>query len=192
MHIFFAVLRWHSSISINDLYGHKYISLPGIFNYMDISTKENFTKRDILTVSFMSDNYKENENTFHLQPNNCSNILNFNIACLTYSNNRNDEYIVIINTKTFMTGRSWNDSDKLCKEIGGYLPQFESKEKLKAFLAFMKSEDIAGLEAFYIGLKTKVKIIWFYVFFIHLCKFIYLVGCRRSSSDFILSRNWRW
>ena len=81
----------------------------------------------------MSDNYKNHENTFHLAPCNCKNNLTFNFDCLSYSNNIKDEYIFIFDSKYFTTGKSWNESAKLCTDIGGYLPQFESKEKLNAF-----------------------------------------------------------
>ena len=130
-----------------------------MFDYIKLLPVGNFTKSDILTVAFMLDNYKENENSFQLIPNNCSNLLNFSFTCLSYSNNIKDEYIFIFDQSNFTTGRSWNESAKLCKNIGGYLPQFESKEKLNAFVALMKSEDIPVLEAIYIGLQTKLKVI---------------------------------
>ena len=171
---FFAVLHWHNSIPVSDLYAHKYLSLPGILYHVYILAK-NFTKSDILTVGFMSDNYKHYENTFHLGSKNCKNNLTFNFVCLYYSNNMQDEYIFIFDPKFFTTGKSWNESAKLCNYIGGYLPQFESKEKLSAFLALMKSQNIAGIEAIYIGLKTEGKVTWCY-FFIPSCPVFYLFG----------------
>ena len=106
----------------------------------------------------MLDNYKENENSFQLRPNNCSNLLNFSLACLSYSNNIKDEYSFIFDQNNFTTGKSWKESAKLCHNIDGYLPQFENKEKLNAFLAVMKSEDTPILEAMYIGLQAKLKV----------------------------------
>ena len=157
--VFFAELIWHTILPYFDLQANKYISLPGIFDFIELPYEGNFTKNDILTMAFMLDNYKENKNSFQLIPNNCSNLLHFSFACLSYSNNIEDEYIFLFDQNNFTTGRSWKESAKLCHNIGGYLPQFESKEKLNAFVALIKSEDIPVLEAIYIGLQAKFKVI---------------------------------
>ena len=157
--VFFTELIWRTKLPHFDLQANKYISLPGIFDFIELPYEGNFTKNDILTVAFMLDNYKENENSFQLIPNNCSNLLNLSFACLSYSNDIKDEYIFLFDQNNFTIGRSWKESAKLCQNIDGYLPQFESKEKLNAFVALIKSEDIPVLEAIYIGLQAKLKVI---------------------------------
>ena len=50
--------------------------------------------------------------------------------------------------------RSWRDAEDICKEMGARLPHFESKEKLRYFLALLKlSKDVPLLYSVYIGLR---------------------------------------
>ena len=48
---------------------------------------------------------------------------------------------------------SWREASELCRDIGGYLPYFTSREELDKLLAFLKlSSEIHPIEAVYIGL----------------------------------------
>ena len=50
---------------------------------------------------------------------------------------------------------SWREASELCRDIGGYLPYFTSREELDELLALLKlSPDIHPIEALYIGLTT--------------------------------------
>ena len=49
---------------------------------------------------------------------------------------------------------SWQETSQLCREIGGFLPFFRSRDDLQEMLTLLKlSEDIPPLEAIFIGLK---------------------------------------
>ena len=49
---------------------------------------------------------------------------------------------------------SWEESSQLCREAGGILPFFTSRDDLQELLTLLKfSEDIPPLEAIFIGLK---------------------------------------
>ena len=49
---------------------------------------------------------------------------------------------------------SWEETSQLCREAGGFLPFFTSRDDLQELLTLLKlSEDIPPLEAIFIGLK---------------------------------------
>ena len=55
---------------------------------------------------------------------------------------------------------SWREASKLCRDIGGYLPYFTSREELDQLLAWLKlSPDIHPIEALYIGLTSNPAVI---------------------------------
>ena len=54
---------------------------------------------------------------------------------------------------------SWNEAAQLCKDTGGYLPYFTSRNELEQLIALMKfSKDIFPVEAIYIGLNLNTTI----------------------------------
>ena len=58
------------------------------------------------------------------------------------------------------------EASDLCKEAGGYLPNFSSRNELKELISLMKlSKDITPQEAIYVGLnfKNKEGVNWFLV-----------------------------
>ena len=53
---------------------------------------------------------------------------------------------------------SWKEASDLCREAGGYLPNFRSRNELEELISLMKlSEDINPHEAIYVGLNFKNK-----------------------------------
>ena len=60
---------------------------------------------------------------------------------------------------------SWSEASELCRDIGGYLPYFTSREQLDKLLALLKlSSEIYPIEALYIGLTSNAMVMLMIVF----------------------------
>ena len=149
-----------SSVPMSRLKIFKYISLPGthITTYVETSLVPNSS---FITVGWILNNYKPFEYKFKQKSKHCSNFsyLQNTYICLSISRTSDElvkrKYYIVFKTKTDTSKISWNEASTLCRKIGGYLPHFQSKDKLNELLALYKlSKEIPFLTGIYIGLKS--------------------------------------
>ena len=112
-----------------------------------------------ITVAWILHNYKPFEDKFKQKAKHCSIFSHSQntYICLSISRTHDNfverEYYVVF--KTDKSKISWNKASTLCRRIGGYLPHFQSKDKLNELIALYKlSKEIPFLTGIYIGLKS--------------------------------------
>ena len=160
------------SIPIFKLNKGKVFSLPEKIDALQITLEEPVGV-DIsgkLNVMWLHNNYIKffkKSNPFWLQPQKCHPNVNsfYDLGyreCLNISF-VNSQYHYIIYSKEYSFFEferlrdksgytSWSEASELCRDIGGYLPYFTSREEMDKLLAFLKLSEIYPIEALYIGL----------------------------------------
>ena len=174
LNLFFETLMLVTySMSFWELNKGKVFSLPEKMDALKIKLEESVGVGNLgkVKVMWLQNNYIKfltNSNPFWTLSRKCRTKVNmfYHLGyreCLNISF-VNTQYHYILYSKEFAFFEferlkdtsdytSWREASELCRDIGGYLPYFTSKEELDELLAFLKlSSEIHPIEAVYIGL----------------------------------------
>ena len=165
-------LSWASCFKLSNVFKTQPVSIPGTVTRISVYVKEiyNITSEDKLEAFWISNKYSRYANRNHLSVKNsyCLETWKDQKLC-NYSSYTEDGYFMnkyyylFENRFIKMTGGvvgkvhpklwSWKDANQLCKDIGGHLPYFLSREELEELVDFLKnSPHILPYEALYVGM----------------------------------------
>ena len=176
-------LLWTSCFKLSNMFKTQAVSLPGAVSRISVYAKEiyNITTKDKLEALWVNDKQSRytNLNPESVQTSYCLESFKEQKEC-NYSSYAEDGYFIgkyyylFERRSTKMTGSvmgrlyskmwSWKDAETICRNIGGHLPYFLSREELEELTDFLKnSPHILPYEAIYIGMTLnstqKVKLI---------------------------------
>ena len=161
--------HWYSELK---LFQRGYaISLPEKMSDVILISDPNQHLPRVITIkaSWLSNNYRNISKQSNLCEHEPYSIptgikcLNFSLSGLKrnylyFQESYPDESKLTWKINSFKNLVSWKETSDLCREAGGYLPIFRSRNELEELISLMKlSEDINPHEAIYIGLNFKNK-----------------------------------
>ena len=166
-------LLWRSCFKLSNMFKTQPVSIPGSVSRISVDMREihnNITSKDKLEALWVKDKQSiyNNLSPKYLKKSYCMESVKEQKEC-NYSSYADDGYFInkyyylFESRSTKMTGGvvgrlytklwSWKDADKLCRDIGGQLPYFLSREELTELTDFLKnSPHILPYEAMYVGM----------------------------------------
>ena len=174
-------LSWIKCFKLSNMFETQPVSIPGSVTRVAVVAKEmhNITSEDKLEAFWINNRHSRytNLNLMSVKKSYCLESVRDQKLCnySSYEENgyfKNKYYYLYESRSKGMTGRlvatvypklwSWKDANDLCRDIGGHLPYFLSREELEELVDFLKnSPHILPYEAIYIGMtinsKHKVK-----------------------------------
>ena len=165
-------LSWTSCFKLSNMLKTQPVSIPGAVTRISVYVKEiyNITSEDKLEAFWINNRHSRYTNRNHLSVKNSYCLESYKDQKLcnysSYTENgyfMNKYYYLFESPFIKVTGYfvakvyhklwSWKDANQLCKDIGGHLPYFLSREELEELIDFLKnSPHILPYEAFYIGM----------------------------------------
>ena len=176
MFLFYAdgrIIDWISILSLSNIARKKYISVSGRVNEYVISpvhriNNVHYNDKSSFVVTWILDNYDQYRFYPHQNIKDLFSYLDIDSDNM-YQNitvipiNREDKSNKFIVFKLHQPKMSWNKASQICKDIGGYLPYFTSRDDLDELLAFLKlSWSIPTIIYMHIGLKFELNKVSFY------------------------------
>ena len=165
-------LLWASFFKLSNMLKTQPVSIPGSVSRISVHVKQihNITSKDKLEALWVNDKQSRyiDSNLKSMKNSYCRESAKEQKEC-NYSSYADDGYFIdkyyylFESRSTKMTGSvagrlytklwSWKDADVLCRDIGGHLPYFLSREELNELIDFLKnSPHILPYEAIYVGM----------------------------------------
>ena len=169
---YYLQLFWRSCFKLSNIFEAQPVSIPGSITDISVNVKEihNITSIDKLEAIWVIDKHSRytDSNPKSSQTSYCMESAYDQKEC-NYSSYADDGYFIdkyyylfeshtvkrtgFVLSKTYSKLWSWKDADKLCRDIGGHLPYFLSREELEELTDFLKnSPHILPYEAIYVGM----------------------------------------
>ncbi len=130
----------------------KYVALPGTPHCLILGPSKLFSNG---TTLWGFKHFSEKLVALVIDPQKCTQDFRTLFSCSYCLNYTSQNYLYLqkCETHSFLLMVSWTQASKLCREAGGHLPSFNSRDEMEAFVALLKlSLDMPALLSVFIGL----------------------------------------